>query len=83
MWASDLGEVLEAAAHQRVRTALIGHLHRVLDQPQQLHRHLMDVHDPAEDVLHVLQEQSGLHNIPCADSEWLNSAICAIIAIYI
>lgn len=51
---TDLSQVFEAASHQRMRTAFIGHLHRVLDQTQQLHRHLVDINDPAEDTVHIL-----------------------------
>lgn len=58
-----LRQVFEAAAHQRVGTAVGRHLHGVLDESEQLHRQLVDVQDVAEDHFHVLHShtEQGRH----------------------
>lgn len=56
---THLSQILKAASNQRMRTVFIRHLHRVLDQTQQLHRHLVYVNDPAEDTVHVLMQTSA------------------------
>lgn len=52
-----LCQIFEAAAHKWVGAAVGSHLHRVLDQSQQLDRQLVDVQDVAEDHLHILKTE--------------------------
>lgn len=52
---SYLCQVLEAAAHQRMRASVSGHLHRILYQPEKFDRQLMNVWNVTEDNLHILQ----------------------------
>lgn len=52
-----LCQIFEAAAHKWVGAAVGRHLHRVLDQSQQLDRQLVDVQDVAEDHLHILENR--------------------------
>ena len=49
-----LGQVFKAAAHQGMGAAVGGHLHGVLNQPQQFDRQLVDVQDVTEEHLHIL-----------------------------
>lgn len=51
---THLSQVFKAAPDQRMRASFIRHLHCVLNQTQQLYSHLVDVHDPTEDAVHIL-----------------------------
>lgn len=53
---THLSQVFKAAPDQRMRASFIYHLHRVLNQTQQFYSHLVDVNDPTEDAVHILQE---------------------------
>lgn len=53
-----LSQILKAASNQRMRTVFICHLHRVLNQTEQLNSHLVDINNPAEDTVHVLMQIS-------------------------